>query len=285
MMLDGGHTDSYFIDAESAAEMARLIQLDMFVTQAMEGVLAEQTIPAEFSQILDLGCGPGGWVLSAAHAYPKVEIAGIDISKTMISYANARARSQGLNNASFQVMDATQPLDFSDDTFDLINERLMTGSVRFAQWPHVLKECFRISRSGAIMRMTDLDHAGVTTGAAFYEYDELVRAAKKRAGYSYFPHKLLSSFTLMLPVLLRDAGYKDVQVKSHVVDFSAGTDYHMALYRNCEVFFKGLQPFIVHMGVATQEMLDRLYEQALTEILQPDFRGMWYLLTAWGKKP
>lgn len=276
---------SYFIDAESAPEMARLIQLDMFMTRAMGGPLADLADPTRFKQILDLGCGPGGWALSVAHEYPKIEIAGIDISNTMIAYANARARSQGLNNASFEIMDVTQPLAFSDNTFDFINERLLNGSVRFALWPKVLKECYRISRPGGIMRMMEVDSGGVTNSGAFQDYSDILAQALKIAGYANFPDGRHSCVTPMLPKLLRDAGFQNIQIKPLVLDFSAGSEIHMALYRNNEIFFKVIQPFIVSLNVAKQDELDRIYQQLLLDMMQDDFLGMWYFLIAWGEKP
>lgn len=277
--------DSYFIDAESAAEMARLIQLDMFTTRAMGGPFAEQTDPSRFAQILDIGCGPGGWVLEVAHTYPKAEIAGIDISTTMISYANARARTQNLNNASFEVMDITKPLAFSDNTFDFINDRFLSGSVRRNQWNAVLSECFRITKPGGIMRMTELDSSGESTSEAFERSSELLGKAMKRAGYGFSESGRSNAITPMLPKLLRDAGYVNVQIKPQVIDFSAGTEVHMAVYRNFEIFFKVVQPLIVNTGIATQEELDRIYQKVLLDLMQDNFRGMWYMLTAWGEKP
>jgi hypothetical protein len=38
------------------------------------------------------------------------------------------------------------------------------------------------------------------------------------------------------------------------------------------------------MGVATQEEADQAYQQVLIEMQRDDFKGMWYLLTAWGIK-
>jgi ubiquinone/menaquinone biosynthesis C-methylase UbiE len=278
-------TTSYFLDAESAAEMARLIQLDMFLTKKMGGLLAEQANPARFSQILDIGCGPGGWVLDVAYTYSRVEVAGIDVSKTMIGYANARARSQGIANASFEVMDASQPLAFSDSTFDLVNERFLAGSFYRAVWPGLLKECFRVTQPGGILRMTELDTGGETTSAAFNAYGAMLSQAMKRARYGFSPDGRSNCITPYLPALLRDAGYRNVQLKPHVIDFSIGTDIHMSIYRNYEIFFKLIQPLIVAVGVATQEELDRAYSLVLIEMQQDDFKAMWYMLTAWGEKP
>jgi len=39
------------------------------------------------------------------------------------------------------------------------------------------------------------------------------------------------------------------------------------------------------MGVTTQEEVDRLYEQALTEMASADYCSLWYFLSVWGVKP
>jgi hypothetical protein len=51
------------------------------------------------------------------------------------------------------------------------------------------------------------------------------------------------------------------------------------------VAFKLIQPFLVQTGVTTQEQVDQLYEQMLLEMRSPDFCGLAYLLTVWGKRP
>ncbi|HYU72078.1 MAG TPA: class I SAM-dependent methyltransferase [Ktedonobacteraceae bacterium] len=275
----------YFIDTESAAEMARLIQQDMMITRKMGGPLAEQADPSSFSTVLDLGCGPGGWVLDVAFACPDAEVAGIDISKTMTSYGNARASSQGLHNASFEVMDITKPLAFSDQTFDLVNGRLLVGSLHRTAWSQMIQECFRITRPGGVMRMTELDTSGVTTSPAYNYLDTLLVKATWLTGLGFSRDGRTTCMTPMLPTLLRNAGYQDIQHRPHAFDFSAGTDIHMDFYRDYEVFFKLALPFLVSVGVATQEEVDRAYQQMLIEMLSDDFKGMWYLLTVWGKKP
>jgi ubiquinone/menaquinone biosynthesis C-methylase UbiE len=45
----------------------------------------------------------------------------------MIEYATSLVRSQSLANVQFHVMDATGPLHFPDNTFDLVNGRMLTG--------------------------------------------------------------------------------------------------------------------------------------------------------------
>src|SRR5579859_5211735 len=90
---------TYFIDAENAAEMARLTNQDRLITKLMGGLFPEHLDPVHnIHDILDISCGPGGWVLDVAQAYPEKWVTGIDISTLMIEYARYQAYSQGLNN-------------------------------------------------------------------------------------------------------------------------------------------------------------------------------------------
>ena len=88
----------------------------------------------------------------------------------------------------------------------------------------------------------------------------------------------------MLGGLLRDAGCINVKLVSHAIDFSVGTEAYEGFRRDAAVVFKLFQPFIIRMGVATQQELDRLYDQMLQEMLQKDFRGLMLPLTALGEK-
>ena len=89
----------------------------------------------------------------------------------------------------------------------------------------------------------------------------------------------------MLPSLLREAGCQNVQLSAHPIEYSAGTEAHIFVVKNEQAFFKLMQPFLVHTGVATQEEVDQLYKQMLFEMMQESFRGVHLLFTAWGQKP
>jgi hypothetical protein len=59
----------YIIDSEQAAELARLMQQDRLLTEAMGGLLPEEGINLpERGHVLDLACGPDGWALELALA-------------------------------------------------------------------------------------------------------------------------------------------------------------------------------------------------------------------------
>ena len=57
------------------------------------------------------------------------------------------------------------------------------------------------------------------------------------------------------------------------------------MYQNCVIAFKLVQPFLVKMGVVSQEEADQKYQQMLIEMMMKDFYALWYYLTVWGRKP
>ncbi len=276
--------EGYALDAENAAEMARLMVQEQVITRAMGGVLPEQTDLSAIHQVLDIGCGPGGWILNLAQEYPHMQGTGIDISHLMIEYANSLAASWKLPNARFHVMDATQPLAFPDNTFDLVNGRILVGFLSKHQWLALLKECYRITRPGGIVRMTEAEW-GFTNSAAFDTLSGYIGLAAYRAGHSFSPHGRTVGTANILRLLQQQAGYQDIRSKAHAVDYSAGTELHEGNVQDHLVFHKLIQPFFVQMQVATQEELDQLYTQMEQEVQAKDFCAIDYYLTVWGRKP
>ncbi|MFL5624686.1 MAG: class I SAM-dependent methyltransferase [Ktedonobacteraceae bacterium] len=272
----------YFIDAESAAEMARLTSQDRFLTEAMGGLFSERSDIASMQSILDLGCGPGQWILDVAFTYPDITAIGTDISELMVNYAQARARSQGLDNASFEVMDLTKPLVYADNSFDLVNGRLI-AFLTPQQWTDLLGECVRIVQPGGVIRLTENDV--ITTNPATDQMFNLFYQAITRAGQSFSPTGRVLGITSRLNHLLQKAGCINIQRKAHALDFSAGTPSHETFCQVTSMFFSLMQPFLIHTGVTTQEEFERLHNQMEIEMHSEDFCAVMFLLTVWGNKP
>ncbi len=276
--------NTYVIDPEHAGELARLMQQDRVVTEGMGGLFPEgQTLP-DGGRILDLACGPGGWALEVAFASPKVEVIGIDISQQVIEYARAQAWSRGLENVQFQVMNVMQPLAFPDASFDLINGRLLCGFMLPAVWPRLLAECRRLLKPGGVVRLTETE-APLTTSPAFETLMSLGSLALQRAGQSFSPDGRHIGMLPVLAWLVRRAGFTDVRTRASVIEWSLGTPAHYSVFKDCLIGLELIQPFLIKMGVATQEELQQLTQAALTELQQEDFCGVWTFLTAWGRNP
>ena len=276
--------NTYVLDAEDAAEMARLLDQDKVTNEEMGGLFPERTDLSNIYDVLDIACGPGGWVHEVAHSYPEMEVTGIDISKRMVEYARAHAQVRKLDNAHFRVMDALKPLDFPDESFDLVNARTISAFMAPAAWPRLINECMRILRPGGTIRLNEAEW-GFANKAAFERYCWLINQALQRAGMSFSPNGLHIGIMPMLSRFLRDVGCQNIQHMAHMFDYSAGAASHGAAYQDLRTAFKLVQPFLVKIGIATQEELDRLYEQAMEEMQSEDFCSLTFMLTVWAQKP
>nr|BBH92156.1 hypothetical protein KTA_03550 [Thermogemmatispora argillosa] len=277
--------NTYPIDPEHAGELARLMQQDRLLTEAMGGLLPEEGISLpETGRVLDLACGPGGWALELAFRFPKAEVLGVDISPQVIEYARAQAWSRGLSNVSFQVMDVMEPLAFPDGSFDLINGRLLCGFMLPSAWPRLVQDCFRLLRPGGVLRLTETE-GPLTSSPATERYLHLIWRALQQAGQSFSPDGRHIGITPVLPRLVRQAGFREVRLRVTAIEWSMGTEMHYPVFKDHLIAMELLQPFLVKMQLASKEELERLYQQALAEMQQEDFCALWNLLTVWGRKP
>lgn len=275
--------NTYLIDAESGAEMARLMNQQRLLEQEFGELFPGSIAINRVKDVLDIGCGPGGWALDMAFAYPKINFTGIDISKNVIDYANAQAFTRGMNNATYRVMDATKPLAFSDNSFDFVNGRLLLGFMSPAAWPRLMRECWRITRPGGYICMTECE-AGQSNSVAFETMMRLSARALFRAGQSFSPDGYHVGIIPMLGKLVQDAGFQSIQTTAHAVDFSAGTRGYDGFYDDMQALLHLIQPFLLKMEVTTKEEVEELYQQALADILSPDFRTVWFYLSVTGQK-
>lgn len=280
--MDTGNT--YIFDLNSPAELARLINQDRFLTQAMGGPFAGlPTLPAG-ANVLDVACGPGGWVLDTAFEYPDLEVAGIDLSEPMITYAIARARTQGRANTSFGVMDITQPLDFSDASFDLVNARLLLGVLKRDAWDAFLDECTRILRPGGILRLIEPDDCGSTNAKTFEYLSSLGIKAVWNTGYGFS----LDGRTFgMGPALLRKLKQRGYQtsLSSFVGDYSRDSPGWADFYHNVEITTPPLRLPLRRAGNLTDEEFDQLYQRELAEMWSAEFTAIWHFVTICGVAP
>jgi ubiquinone/menaquinone biosynthesis C-methylase UbiE len=275
--------DTYVMDPENATEMARLINQHILITEHMGGLFPQEVDPNSFTSVLDLACGPGGWVLDVAHAYPRLEVVGIDISQTMIRYAKARAKSQGLKNTSFHTMNILKPFEFPDQSFDLVNARFLVGVLSPGDWPMLIQECKRVLRPGGILRLTDVDDLGITNSAALEQLTTLGASAARKAGRAFFSEGRYVGTMVMLGRFLREAGFQDIHQQAHMIDWSSATDAFPMQYDNARIALHLGSRFLCGMGVISEERFDELYHQALIDMNSADFCAVMLYLTAWGR--
>ena len=278
---------TYVVDANDELEMARLLHQAYLLTQHMGGLFPERPDLSTMHDVLDIACGPGGWVIQVAQAYPAMQVTGIDLSIRMVMYARAQALVHGLPNARFRLMDALKPLDFPDQSFDLVNGRLLFAFMPPAAWPNLLHECLRILRPGGVIRLTECE-LPVSNSPAVERLNALTTRAFQAAGKSFSPDGRHVGIVPMLGRLLREAGFQHIQQMAQVLDVSAGPgneEAHKGFYQDYMLSFQLGRAFLLQYGGASEEEYDRLYQQAPVEMLSDDFCGIEFFLMVWGEKP
>ncbi|MGB8347082.1 MAG: methyltransferase domain-containing protein [Ktedonobacteraceae bacterium] len=273
---------TYFADAENAGEMARLLKQARFATKGLGGLFPQHLDVTAVHDVLDLACGPGEWVLSVAEDYPTMRVTGIDQSRVMVQFA--RSISQAVPMVSFHVMDVLAPLDFPDESFDLIHARFICGFMPTNAWAKLLAECWRLLRPGGILLLVEGEMA-LTTSPAVERLSSLFTRALCAVGQSFSPDGKQLGITAVLRRLLTEAGFASCRAEAAAMEHSAGTEFHASLYEDYYVAFHLMQPFLVQAAVASYEELIPIYNRMLEEMRADDFCSLTFLLQAWGSKP
>ncbi len=277
--------ESNFVIEESSTEMAWLLDLYPLVTTGMGGLFPERadTSLSDVHDILDLGCGPGGFVLDVARAYPEIEVTGVDVSQQMVDYARAHAQARRFDNAHFHVMNVLKPLGFPDNSFDLVNARTLFAFMTPDTWPLLLQECMRVTRPGGIFRLTEPEII-ITTSPACQRIWKLLSRALYVTGRSFSSDGGMIEIIPQMTRLLREASFQHIRSKAYPIDQSAGTVAFAGWYQNYQILYKLMEPFLFQSGVINAEEYEQLYQQAFIEMLSEDFSSVAFYLTAWGQK-
>ncbi len=280
-------TKSYFLDAENIAEMARIELQSRLMTQGMGGAFPEldNQLPAECHRVLDLCCGTGEWVQHVAHAFPGVEVVGLDSSDLMLSYARATAGEAHLDHAHFIWGNVLKPLPFVDNAFDLVNARFLIGVVYRDCWPVFLSECMRVVRPGGLIRLTEGDRAGHSNKPACEQFAAWAVALFHRSNYGFGNDPRSVGLTAQLPALLQQAGCQRIFQSMRTLDCSSGTDLYESQCQNWRIAYIQMQPVLKRLGIATAAEIEAAYERLLKELMEPDFRATTTLVTVLGYKP
>lgn len=271
---------TYFVhDRENLEELERLKIQGQLLTSSMGGVLPEQPDPHVFRKILDIGCGPGDWIIETARTYPDTSLVGIDISTRMITYGRQEANAHGVaDRIEFQVMDALRMLEFSNESFDLVNLRLGISFMRTWDWPKLLDEFQRVTRIGGVVRITECDMVE-SNSPALTRREQLLMQAFYNAGHFFAQEK--SGLTRQLASLLAQHGLGQVQVQEYTFNYRAGTLEGQRFADNMLHGFRTLRGYI-QKWTRLPEDYDEVSQQALKEMQQPDFVANWRYVTAWG---
>jgi ubiquinone/menaquinone biosynthesis C-methylase UbiE len=275
---------TYFVqDRSSKEELIRLDEQDHLITTAMAGPLPEQVDPSRLQSVLDVACGPGGWLIDLARAYPGItQLVGVDISGRMITYAREQARAaQVSERVTFQVGDALRTLEFPANSFDLVHQRLGLSFIRTWEWPRLLSEYLRVCKPGGAIHITEAAMLPQSNSPALTRLHELLIEALYRAGHFFTPES--EGISRHLGDLMRRYGIEQVQTKVYALALLASPEMQKPYAEDMQRLFRTTLPFMqkwIKMPPDYQE----LYQQMVKEIQKPDFVVTNMFTAAWGIK-
>ena len=155
-------------------------------------------------RILDMGCGPGFYVIELLEAVGREgSVVGVDSSADMLTVAAKRAA--GHDNVEFHEADATS-LPVPDASFERAVCVQVLEYVRDV--PTALREMYRVLRPGGRMLVWDVDWATVS----WYAIDRRLLRRMLAAWDKHLTHRSLPQ---TLAARLRNAGFRDVRMDAH----------------------------------------------------------------------
>ncbi|GER89592.1 hypothetical protein KDW_37540 [Dictyobacter vulcani] len=279
----GDSENKYLIDIEEGAETARLLEQNLLYNRAQGGLFPQGLDLGPIQSILDIGCGPGGWALEVAYAYKHFGVVGIDINAAMIRYAFAQARTRKLQNVSFEVMDATQTLDFPDNSFDLINTRFVASFMTRETWPELVRECMRLLKPGGIIQMTEME-IGISNSAAIERLNSYIYQSMYKQKRNFSVDGRSIGIVNMLGKLLQQVGCINIGTHAFTMDSSFGAELHYSAIKDMELLYPLIKPYLVRSDVVDEFTFDADYATMGTDVMRNDFVSISFGLTAWGYK-
>ena len=167
---------------------------------AFKAALVARLDAREGERILDLGCGTGTLAIAIAQSAPAAVMAGIDADDSMLARAQAKQVRCGTSIQWHRGF--AQSLPFEAGAFDAVVSSLFFHHLRRPDKRAALAEVARVIRPGGRLLIADWGRPANPASRALF------LAVQLRDGFE----TTRDSVEGVLPVLIADAGFKDVRI-------------------------------------------------------------------------
>jgi len=192
-----------YILPSDEGERARLSMQQALLRRLYDGrLILPPVVLTPDSKVLDCGTGPGVWLLDLVKEVPpSTTLIGSDIEPVLFPKEHP-------DNMQFCVASALELPSKWSDTFTLVHQRLMLGSITKDEWVSDLKELYRVLAPGGWVQLCEM--GGWPEGPITSRiYKPLQAMWDKR--------DIFISVTGHLPKMLADAGFVDVHVEERAI--------------------------------------------------------------------
>ena len=241
--------------------------------------------PGSISDVLDLSCGPGTWLLEVVQAYPHIHGVGVDQKAELIQSACEDAHLVGADIAAFRVVESYTQLPFADGRFDFVHVQRSSAAITPNLWPLVLRELLRVLRPGGGIHFLDFE-IGPTSSFAVNTFLKYVHAAHRKDERVFSSESQALTSAIVFPRLLIETGYQGVKYTLRAIDIgnqadNPGKDYILAVLAED----KHIAHYLVKAGVVTQREIEQVIANMYTDAQQIKYCAMGMLISIVGMKP
>ena len=267
-----------------ASEVARVYFGHPYMIDALGSVVPPAIDLGNVRRVLDVGCGQGEWARRLVREHPEIQVIGLDTSLPLIHEAVGLARAEKLESLAFYQIGTAQALDFPEQSFDLVHAHSLASFISNAMWSRILEEMLRVLKEGGWLNLVDYEH-GTTASEAFNQLAALGMEGVRALGGGASPSSPSLGGAVRLYSHLVDIGLLDVAYTMHLVDF--GVNSHpttRAFLDDFVVDMTKFKPFLLQLGLTTDETFETLLAQTKIDFYLPDSCGYAYLISAIGRK-
>ncbi|KAI8888804.1 S-adenosyl-L-methionine-dependent methyltransferase [Backusella circina FSU 941] len=221
------------------------------------------------AKVLDLGSGPGTWLMDVATEHPASEFIGIDMSDVFPSTIRPP-------NVSFKLGNILEGLDYPDNTFDMVHFRFFILAFKKDEWIPILKEVMRVLKPGGYI--VSKEAGMLEVGNDFVKWAGKVFKDRmiERGQEPYICFEIKNH--------LENAGYDVVE---HIKrDTFPGRADHLnrEFLWDLRSVFKSGQPFLAEPLNICNEKYPAFLERLVIEI-QKKPEAQWSMTSTVGRKP
>ena len=219
--------------------------------------------------VLDLGCGPGTITTGIARLVAPGRVIAVDLEESVLEMARDNARTLGVENIDFRVMDGYE-LALEDDSIDFAHAHQVLQHV--SDPVAILREMVRVTKPGGIIAVRDSDYSSFAWYPRLPELDEWMAlyqaTARGNDGEPDAGRYLLA--------WAHQAGLVDVTSTSSTWTYPAGepAQWWGAMWAD-RTLNTDLGTQIVERDLATYDELERIYQAWMDWANDPD---AWFMV-------
>lgn len=266
-------------EAASLRFQHRLFQCEL-------GTVFPNAIPlGAITNVLDLSCGSGAWLLDVMQAYPHIHGIGVDQKPELIAVAREDGQLIGVEAAVFQILKRYEHLPYADKSFDVVHVQRSSAAITPQKWPAILRELARVLRPGGWIHLLDFE-IGPTSSSAINTFITYVHVSHIKQGRVFSVESQALTSAILFPRLLTEAGYHETRYTLHAIDIgnqagSAGKDYILAVLAED----RHIADHLIEAGVVTRREIDSLLTSMREDALRLKYCATGMLISVVAMKP